>query len=127
MLHVALLRSPHAHARIRRSTSHAPRASRGPRRVSHADLGPAGRGDPHGAAAGELGGQNFAISRGPRAVRGRARGRRRRGEPGRAEDACELVDVDYEVLPSAQIAATGTPAVHDGAPDNVGAAQPPAR
>ena len=36
-----------------------------------------------------------------------------------AEDARELVDVEYEPLPSAQSLAPGAPAVHDDVPDNL--------
>jgi carbon-monoxide dehydrogenase large subunit len=36
-----------------------------------------------------------------------------------AEDARELVDVEYAPLPSAQTLAPGTPAVHDDVPDNL--------
>jgi carbon-monoxide dehydrogenase large subunit len=121
MLHVVLLRSPHAHARIRRVDAARAREHPGVADVvTFADLGPAARPlamvPPHV----ELRGRNFSLLAGDRA--------RFVGEPVAAvvadsryaaEDARELVEVEYEPLTSAQTLAPGAPAVHDDIPDNV--------
>ena len=121
MLHVVLLRSPHAHARILRADATRAREHPGVVDVvSSADLGPAARALPMVPPHPELRGQNFSPLAGARA--------RFVGEPVcaivadsryAAEDARELVDVEYDPLPSAQTLAAGAPAVHDDIPDNV--------
>jgi carbon-monoxide dehydrogenase large subunit len=121
MLHAVLVRSPHAHARIVRVD--AARAREHPGVVDvvcFADLGAAGRPFPIVPPHPELRGHNF-----PMLADGRARFV---GEVVAAvvadsrytaEDARELVDVEYEPLPSAQTLAAGAPAVHDDIPDNL--------
>jgi aerobic carbon-monoxide dehydrogenase large subunit len=121
MLHAAVLRSPHAHARIRRVDPARARAHPGVIDVvSFADLGAAGRALPMVPPHPELRGHNFAALAGDRA--------RYVGEPVAvvvadsryaAEDARELLEVDYEPLPSAQTLTPGAAAVHDDIPDNV--------
>jgi carbon-monoxide dehydrogenase large subunit len=121
LLHVALLRSPHAHARIHRIDAARARALPGVVDVvTFADLGRAGRPLPMVPPHPALRGRNFAPLAGDRA--------RFVGEPVAAvvaesryaaEDARELVEVAYEPLPSAQSLAPGTPAVHDDTADNL--------
>jgi carbon-monoxide dehydrogenase large subunit len=121
MLHVALVRSPHAHARIVRMDATRVREHPGVVDVvSFADLGAAGRSLPIVPPHPELRGHNFAML-----ADGRARFV---GEPVAAvvadtryaaEDARELLEVEYEPLPSAQTLASGAPPVHDDVPDNV--------
>jgi aerobic carbon-monoxide dehydrogenase large subunit len=121
LLHVALLRSPHAHARIHRIDAARARTHPGVVDVvSFADLGPAGRALPMVPPHPALHGHNFSALAGDRV--------RFVGEPVAAvvadsryaaEDARELIEVEYEPLPSAQILGPGGPAVHDAVPDNV--------
>ena len=104
MLHAALLRSPHAHARIRRVDSARAREYPGVVDVvCFADLGSAARALPMVPPHAELRGHNFTPLAGDRA--------RYVGEPVAAvvadsryaaEDARELLEVEYEPLPSAQ-------------------------
>ena len=121
MLHIVLLRSPHAHARIHRVDTARAREHPGVADVvTFDDLGLAARPlamvPPHA----ELRGRNFSLLAGRRA--------RFAGEPVAAvvadsryaaEDARELIEVEYEPLASAQTLAPGAPAVHDEIPDNV--------
>jgi CO/xanthine dehydrogenase Mo-binding subunit len=88
--------------------------------VTVADLAGAARALPMVPPHPELRGVNFAPLAGERA--------RFVGEPVAAvvadsryaaEDARELISIDYEPLPSAQTLAPGAPAVHDDIPDNV--------
>jgi carbon-monoxide dehydrogenase large subunit len=121
MLHAALVRSPHAHARIVRVD--ATRAREHPGVVDvvgFVDLDSAGRPFPIVPPHPELRGHNFSMLADGRTrfvgevvavVVGDSRYT--------AEDARELVDVEYEPLPSAQSLATGAPAVHDDVPDNL--------
>ena len=121
LLHAMLLRSPHAHARIHRIDAARARAHRGVVDVvTFAELGSAGRALPMVPPHPELRGRNFAPLAADRA--------RYVGEPVAAvvaesryaaEDARELVEVEYEPLPSAQSLAPGTPAVHDDIADNL--------
>jgi carbon-monoxide dehydrogenase large subunit len=121
MLHAVLLRSPHAHARIVRVDTARARAHPGVVDVvTCADLGSARRALPIVPPHADLRGRNFTPLAGDRA--------RFVGEPVAAivaenryaaEDARELVDVEYEPLPSAQTLEPDTPAVHDDIPDNV--------
>jgi aerobic carbon-monoxide dehydrogenase large subunit len=121
MLHVALVRSPHAHARIRGVDAARAREHPGVVDVvTFADLGSSARTLPMVPPHPELRGVNFAPLAGARA--------RYVGEPVAAvvadsryaaEDARELIAVDYEPLPSAQTLAPGAPAVHDDLGDNV--------
>jgi aerobic carbon-monoxide dehydrogenase large subunit len=121
LLHAVILRSPHAHARIRRIDTERTRAHPGVVDVvTFADLGPAGRAMPMVPPHPELRGHNFAPLAGDRA--------RFVGEPVAAvvaesryaaEDARELIEVEYEALPSAQTLAPGAPAVHEDVADNL--------
>ena len=121
MLHVVLLRSPHAHARIRRVDAARAREHPGVADVvTFADLGPAARPlamvPPHA----ELRGRNFSSLAGDRArFVGEAVAAVVADSRYAAEDARELVEVEYEPLASAQTLAPGAPAVHDDIPDNV--------
>jgi carbon-monoxide dehydrogenase large subunit len=121
MLHVVLLRSPHAHARVRRVDAERARAHPGVVDVvTFAELGAAGRAFPMVPPHPELRGHNFAPLAGDR-VRfvGEAVAAVVADSRYAAEDARDLLEVDYEPLPSAQTIATGAPAVHDDIPDNV--------
>ncbi len=121
MLHAVLVRSPHAHARI--VSVDATRAREHPGVVdvvAFDDLGQAGRTLPMVPPHPALRGHNFCPL-----ADGRARFV---GEPVAAvvaetryaaEDARELVEVEYEPYPSAQTLEPGAPAVHDDVPDNV--------
>ncbi|HKW94903.1 MAG TPA: xanthine dehydrogenase family protein molybdopterin-binding subunit, partial [Methylomirabilota bacterium] len=121
LLHAVLLRSPHAHARIHRIDAARARAHPGVVDVvSFADLGPAGRALPMVPPHPALRGHNFSALAGDRV--------RFVGEPVAAvvadsryaaEDARELIEVEYEALPSAQTLGPGAPAVHDAVADNV--------
>ena len=121
LLHAVILRSPHAHARIRRIDAERARAHPGVVDVvTFADLGPAGRAMPMVPPHPELRGHNFAPLAGARA--------RFVGEPVAAvvaesryaaEDARELLEVEYEPLPSAQTLVPGAPAVHEDVADNL--------
>jgi len=121
MLHAALVRSPHAHARIVRVDATRAREHPGVVDVvSAVDLNSAGRPFPIVPPHPELRGHNFSMLADDRA--------RFVGEVVAvvvadsrytAEDARELVDVEYAPLPSAQTLAPGTPAVHDDVPDNL--------
>jgi aerobic carbon-monoxide dehydrogenase large subunit len=121
MLHAVLLRSPHAHARVRRVSADRARAHPGVVDVvTFADLGGAGRAYPMVPPHPELRGHNFAPLAGDR-VRfvGEAVAAVVADSRYTAEDARDLLEVDYEVLPSAQSLAPGAPAVHDDSPDNL--------
>ncbi len=121
MLHAVLLRSPHAHARIARVDADRARAHPGVVDVvTFAELGGAGRAFPMVPPHPELRGHNFAPLAGDR-VRfvGEAVAAVVADDRYAAEDARDLVEVDYEVLPSAQTLASGAPAVHDDIPDNL--------
>jgi len=125
-LHAAFVRSPHAHARIRTITLDAARWAPGVvLAASAADLGPAAK--PHVLF---LGGQpNLrAVTATPLAVDKV----RYVGEPVAvvvatdrysAEDACDLVAVEYDVLPAVvdaeQALQPGAPLVHESLGDNV--------
>ena len=121
MLHVVLLRSPHAHARIHRVDVARAREHPGVVDVvSFADLGSAARPlamvPPHA----ELRGRNFSPLAGDRArFVGEGVAAIVADSRYAAEDARELIEVDYEPLASAQTLAAGAPAVHDDIPDNV--------
>jgi carbon-monoxide dehydrogenase large subunit len=121
MLHVVLLRSPHAHARIRRVDADRARAHPGVVDVvTFAELGGAARAFPMVPPHPELRGHNFAPLAGDR-VRfvGEAVAAVVADSRYAAEDARDLLEVDYEVLPSAQTLTPGAPAVHDDIPDNL--------
>jgi len=121
MLHAALVRSPHAHARILRVDAARAREHPGVVDVvSFAELGAAGRPlaiiPPHP----ELRGRNFSLLADGRArFVGEAVAVVVADARYTAEDARELVDVEYDPLPSAQTLAPGAPAVHDDVADNV--------
>ena len=126
-LHVAILRSPHAHARIRGIDVSAARAARGVALVATAaDMGSAARPLPllipnpnlrprmPGALAG---GEVHFVGEPVAAVVAADRYA--------AEDAVDLILVDYEVLPAAADPLTalepGAPLVHEGLDSNLAA------
>ncbi len=121
MLHAALLRSPHAHARIRVVDGARAREHPGVVDVvSFADLGGAGRPLPIVPPHPELRGRNFCALAGDRTrFVGEAVAVVVADSRYAAEDARELIDVDYEPLPSAQTLAAGAAAVHQELPDNL--------
>jgi len=122
MLHAAIVRSPHAHARI--VAIDAARALKAPGVagvVTYADLGDAARPfaiiPPHPA----LRGKNFSMLASDRArFVGEAVAVVLADSAHAAEDARELIDVSWEPLPSVQDPmATGEARVHDDIPDNL--------
>jgi aerobic carbon-monoxide dehydrogenase large subunit len=120
MLHVVLLRSPHAHARVHRVDADRARAHPGVVDVvTFAELGAAGRAFPIVPPHPELRGHNFGPLAGDR-VRfvGEAVAAVVADSRYAAEDARDLLEIEYEPLPSAQTLAPGAPAVHDDIPDN---------
>jgi carbon-monoxide dehydrogenase large subunit len=123
LLRVAMVRSPHAHARLARIDAERARAHPGVADVvTFADLGPAGIPLPCVPVEPALRERNFTLL---------ARDRVRYvGElvaavvadsRYTAEDARDLVEVEYDPLPVVQelVPAAGGPAVHDDVPDNV--------
>ena len=121
MLHAALVRSPHAHARIVRVDATRAREHPGVVDVvSFLDLGWAGRPFPIVPPHPELRGHNFSMLADGRArFVGEVVAAVVADSRYTAEDARELVDVEYEPLPSAQTHVPGAPAVHDDVPDNL--------
>jgi len=122
MLHAAIVRSPHAHARI--LAIDATRALKLPRVagvVTFADLGEAARPfaivPPHAA----LRGKNFSMLAGDRArFVGEAVAVVLAESRYAAEDARTLIDVSWDPLPSVQDpTAPGEARVHDDVPDNL--------
>ncbi len=125
LLHVAVVRSPHAHAGLRRIDTSRARALTGVvDAVTHRDLGAAG------AAFPVILDHRGLIPATWRALA--AEKARFAGEPVAAviatsrylaEDAAEQVEVDYEPLPAAvdleRAVRDGAPLVHDHAPGNV--------
>jgi len=122
MLHAAILRSPHAHARIGRID--ATRALKVPGVAgvfTHADLGDAARPLPIVPPHAALRGKNFSLLAGDRArFVGEAVAVVVAESRGAAEDARERIDVVWEPLPSVQEpTAPGTAHVHDDIRDNL--------
>ena len=122
MLHAAIVRSPHAHARIRGID--AARALKAPGVagvVTFADLGDAARPLPIVPPHAALRGKNFHLLAGERArFVGEAVAVVVAESRYAAEDARALIDVDWQPLPSVQDpAAPGSARVHDDIPDNV--------
>jgi carbon-monoxide dehydrogenase large subunit len=122
MLHAAILRSPHAHARL--GAIDAARAMKIPgvvAVVTFADLGDAARQLPIVPPHAALRGKNFSLLAGDRArFVGEAVAVVVAESRYAAEDARELIDVAWEPLPSVQEpAAPGPAAVHDDIPDNL--------
>ena len=121
MLHAAIVRSPHAHARI--GPIDAARALAAPGVVgvvTFADLGEAARPLPVVPPHAALAAKNFHLLAGERArFVGEAVAAVLAETRAAAEDARALVDVAWEPLPSVQEAtAPGTARVHDDIPDN---------
>ena len=121
MLHAVLLRSPHAHARIVRVDAARAREHPGVVDVvTFGDLGLAAQALPIVPPHPQLRGHNFYPLAGERvrfvgeAVAVIVAESRYAGE-----DARDLVEVEYEPLPSAQGLGPAEPAVHDDVPDNV--------
>jgi aerobic carbon-monoxide dehydrogenase large subunit len=122
MLHAAILRSPHAHARI--GAIDAERARRAPGVagvVTFADLGEAASPLPIVPPHAALAGRNFRLLAGDRArFVGEAVAVVVAESRYAAEDARALVDVAWEPLPSVQEPTAPGPArVHDDLPDNL--------
>jgi CO/xanthine dehydrogenase Mo-binding subunit len=121
MLHAVMVRSPHAHARIVRVD--AARAREHPAVVdvvTARDLGPAARALPIVPPHPELRGHNFEPLAGERVrFAGEAMAVVVAASRYAGEDARDLVEVEYEPLPSAQGLGPTEPAVHAGVPDNV--------
>ena len=122
MLHAAILRSPHAHARL--GAIDAARAMKIPgvvAVVTFADLGDAARQLPIVPPHAALRGKNFSLLAGARArFVGEAVAVVVAESRYTAEDARELIDVAWEPLPSVQEpTAPGPAAVHDDIPDNL--------
>ncbi|HLJ60411.1 MAG TPA: aerobic carbon-monoxide dehydrogenase large subunit [bacterium] len=126
MVHGAVLRSPHAHARLRRVDARRARTAPGVLAVfTHADLGTLGDPLPKLIPHPALTHQKTQHALAPDTVR-------YVGEPVAfvvaesryaAEDACDLIEVDYTPLPAAATleaaAAAGAPRVHDDMDSNI--------
>ena len=121
LLHAALVRSPHAHARIASIDAARAREHLGVVDVvAFADLGAAGRPMPIVPPHPVLAGRNFCpLAAGRARFVGEVVAAVVAESRYAAEDARELVSVDYEPLPSAQTLDAGAPAVHDDVPDNL--------
>jgi carbon-monoxide dehydrogenase large subunit len=122
MLHVAIVRSPHAHARIAGIDAERARAAPGVAAViAFADLGTAVGPLPIVPLHGALRGKNFHLLAAERArYVGEAVVAVVADSRYAAEDARELVEVEWEPLPSVQDpAAAGSVRVHDDVPDNL--------
>src|SRR5213593_4167381 len=122
MLHTAIVRSPHAHARI--GAIDASRALEAPGVagvVTFADLGEAARPLPVVPPHAALRGKNFCLLAGDRArFVGEAVAVVLADSRYAAEDARTLIDVSWEPLPSVQDpTAPGAARVHDDIPDNL--------
>jgi carbon-monoxide dehydrogenase large subunit len=122
MLHAALVRSPHAHARIVQIRTERARRHAGVQDVvTFADLGAAGRPLPFAPPHPALRAKNFCPLAGDR-VRfvGEAVAAVVAESRYAAEDAAELIEVEYEPLPSLQDpTAPGAALVHEDIPDNL--------
>jgi aerobic carbon-monoxide dehydrogenase large subunit len=122
MLHAAILRSPHAHARIGAIDAEAARAAPGVAAVlTFADLGSAARPLPVIPPHPALRARNFRLLAGDRArFVGEAVAVVLAESRYAAEDARERIRVDYERLPSVQDPeAPGHALVHEEIPDNL--------
>jgi CO/xanthine dehydrogenase Mo-binding subunit len=122
MLHAAIVRSPHAHARIGAiDAERAVKTSGVVGVVTFADLGDAARPLPIVPPHAALCGRNFRLLAGDRTrFVGEAVAVVVADSRYAAEDARALVDVTWEPLPSVQEATGPGPArVHDDVPDNV--------
>ncbi len=122
MLHVALVRSPHAHAAIRAVDLAPARRHPGVRdAVVAADLGAAGAPLPFGPPHPALRGRNFApLAAGRVRFVGEAVAAVVADSRYAAEDAAERVRVEYEPLPSVQDPRRPGPVpVHDEVPDHL--------
>src|SRR5437660_47450 len=122
MLHAAIVRSPHAHARV--GVIDAERARKAPGVagvVTFADLGEAARPLPIVPPHAALRGKNFHLLAGDRArFVGEAVAVVVAESRHAAEDARALIDVVWEPLPSVQEPSAPGPArVHDDVPDNL--------
>ena len=122
MLHAAIVRSPHAHARIGAIDATRARTAPGVAGVvTFADLGDAARPLPIVPPHRALSGKNFHLLAGDRArFVGEAVAVVLADSRYAAEDARALIDVAYEPLPSVQDPTAPGPArVHDDVPDNL--------
>jgi carbon-monoxide dehydrogenase large subunit len=136
MAHAVVLRSPHAHARIRSIDTAAAKAAPGVLTViTGADWKASGWGDlPSNPGLKRPGGQPMYLPRYTVIAEDRVRWV---GDPvafvvaetiAQAQDAAELVEVDYEPLPSVTATADamkpGSPPVYQDCPDNVSFVEP---
>jgi carbon-monoxide dehydrogenase large subunit len=131
LLHVAFVRSPHAHALIRGIDTAAARSRPGVRLVLTgedlrrltAPIPPAGGAGEGGASAGPPGRQHYALSTGKVRHVGEAVAAVVATSEAAARDAAEAVAVDWEPLPAVAdvfaAMAPGAPQLHDDAPRNV--------
>lgn len=122
MLHAAIVRSPHAHARIRAiDAARALKSAAVAGVVTYADLGEAARALPIVPPHAALRGKNFHLLAGDRArFVGEAVAVVVAESRYAAEDARALVAVDWEPLPSVQEpSAPGRARVHDDIEDNL--------
>src|SRR5499433_3033824 len=122
MLHAAIFRSPHAHARVGAiDTARALKIPGVVAVVTAADLGDAARPLPIVPPHAALRGKNFRLLAGDRArFVGEAVSVVVAESRYAAEDARELIDVAWEPLPSLQEpTAPGSARVHDDIPDNI--------
>ena len=128
--HAVVLRSVHAHARIRAVDASAALRAPGVLAVfTGTDLAEAGLGTmpttllARGRTARPCSRRPTRSWARPRPVRGRSRRPAGRRDAAQAEDAAELVRIDYEPLPSVtatdEAARPGSPPVWDECPDNV--------
>ena len=127
VVHMAVLRSPHAHARVRSVDLAAARAMTGVLDAfSAADLGPEPAAIPVlFPAETSKATPQYALARDTVRYVGEGVAVVVAESRAVAEDACELIDVDYDVLPAVVDAVAaigpGATALHEDAPDNVGA------
>ncbi len=122
MLHAAILRSPHAHARICAVDAERARSAPGVAAVfTFADLGAAARPLPVIPSHPALRAKNFHLLAGDRArFVGEAVAVVLADNRYAAEDARELIGIAYETLPSVQDPTDpGAGRVHDDIPDNL--------
>ena len=129
MAHLAILRSPYAHANIRSIDTSRRQGEPGVLAViTGADIpyNPLPMAWPAGGASGLQNNVNTPAGarhrRGQVDGRGRRRGRRRDAEA-QAQDALELIQVDWEPLPAVvdaeKATQPGAPQLHENAPNNV--------
>jgi CO/xanthine dehydrogenase Mo-binding subunit len=127
LLHAAFLRSPHAHARLRGVDLDAARRLPGVvAALAYADIADVAKPlpmlVPHKGLRARM---NYPLARDKVRFVGEAIAIVVAADPYLAEDALELIQVDYEILPAVasaeQALAPGAPLLHDDADDNLAA------